>query len=199
MGKDFVIVINNDIRQPSMDRGPLVIRLPDGTKATVQFQVGMKINEVVKKVCDKRNLSAPDFHLKVIDGTTLASDTTVQELPNEELQLIPNVEESLIESSDSQTSSVSTALSAFKWKTFEVTYGKRRNFFIGIDGEYIQIFKKKTGFSKEKKVLNFLFKLPFIFFDFTHLHDIISFSQSLLGFFFEIQLSTYKMFILLII
>ena len=34
---------------------------------------------------------------------------------------------------------------AYKYKVFDVIYGKKKNYLLGVDEEHIQIFKKKGG------------------------------------------------------
>lgn len=163
MGKEFTVVPARDPRPASIDRGPLVIRLPQKEKATIPFQHNMKMSEVIKKICDRRNMNPADYHLESGSGP-LASDLCVQDISVEEaaeLTLSPNV----VEGAGIDVPEVTTFHDTFKWKTFDVVY-KRKNFSLAIDGEYIQIFKKKTRafISKEKKVMFENINLFFIFF-----------------------------------
>merc|ERR1712000_424649 len=149
MGKDFAIVIKKDagVRSASIDRGPIKVTLPNSTKTMVQFGVGMKISDVIKKVCDKRNLSAADFHIQTSDGIPLPSDLSIQEVSGDDLMLCPNV----AEVDEPTLAGIASDHDAFKWKVFNVTYAKRKNFSLGISDEHIKIFKKKRD--KDKKAV----------------------------------------------
>ena len=88
----FALVINSDanIRLASVDRSPLVVLLPDNTKTLFQFQVNLKVSDLIRKVCDKRGLNSADFHIETSTGV-LASDLPLEDISGGELQLCPNV------------------------------------------------------------------------------------------------------------
>ena len=149
MGKEFTLVPQRESTQAtSSDRAPLVIYLPGKEKATVPYLGTMKVAELIRKVCDRRNMNPAEYHLETGAQNILSSEFLVQDLsPDEVLELCPN----LVEGAEEDVQEISSYHETFKYKVFEVLY-RRKNFSLGIDGEHIQIFKKRTGFTREKKV-----------------------------------------------
>mmetsp|Transcript_11178 Transcript_11178/g.19068 ORF Transcript_11178/g.19068 Transcript_11178/m.19068 type:complete len:414 (+) Transcript_11178:38-1279(+) len=170
MGNEFAIVPNRDAgvgRTASVARSnlpsALVIWLPsEKVKTTVSTSKDMlKISDLIKKVCDKRNMNPADFHVAA-GGVVLPSNMPVQNInPADSIELRPNV----ALGSEEDEPEITTFHDTFKYKAFEVQYNKKKGFSMGIDGEYIQIFKKKSGFAgfaKEKKELHAFSDLTFI-------------------------------------
>ena len=91
----------------------------------VPFQPGLKVGDLIRKICDKRGMNAADFHITAASKSTglmrdgLASDLPLEDVQDCEFQLCPNVSEF---DAPSVSGSILTEHDALKYKVFDVTY-----------------------------------------------------------------------------